>query len=114
MGEAAPPLWDLNKIAVLQDGQVYDEYTPRNEELYGFDEISKEKYHPECVRELFAEYQRLVLRNRFLYHHVWVNHFFKGEIERQAPQPNRAKKKGMSETAYFHFTSPAAEYAGEE
>lgn len=81
MGEAAPPLWDLNKIAVLQDGQVYD--------AKSFDEISKEKYHSECVRELFAEYQRLVLRNRFLYHHVWVNHFFKGEIERQAPQPNR-------------------------
>lgn len=35
-------------------GQVDDEYTPWNEELYGFDEISKEKYHSECTRELFA------------------------------------------------------------
>lgn len=105
-------LWDLNKIAGLPIyGQVYDEYTPWNEELYGFDEISKEKYHSECARELFAKYKRLALRNQYtkVDHHVWVNHFFKGEIERQAPQPNRAKKKGMSETAYFHSTtSPAA------
>lgn len=33
-------LWDLNQIAGLPIyGQVYDEYTPWNEELYGFDEI---------------------------------------------------------------------------
>lgn len=96
----------------LTYGQVYDVLkNPWNEELYGFDEISKEKSHSECARELFAKYQRLALRNQYtkVDHHVWVNHFFKGEIERQAPQPNRAKKKGMSETAYFHSTtSPAA------
>lgn len=82
-------LWDLKKIAGLPIyGQVYDEYTPWNEELYGFDEISKEKYHSECARELFAKYQRLALRNQYtkVDHHVWVNHFFKGEIERQAPR----------------------------
>lgn len=68
-------LWDLKKIAGLPIyGQVYDEYTPWNEELYGFDEISKEKYHSECARELFAKYQRLALRNQYtkVDHHVWV------------------------------------------
>jgi hypothetical protein len=59
-------LWDLKKIAGLPIyGQVYDEYTPWNEELYGFDEISKEKYHSECARELFAKYKRLALRNQY-------------------------------------------------
>lgn len=68
-------LWDLKKIAGLPIyGQVYDEYTPWNEELYGFDEISKEKYHSECARELFAKYQRLARSNQYtkVYHHVWV------------------------------------------
>jgi hypothetical protein len=41
----------LEEIAGLPIySQVYDEYTPWNEELYGFDEILKEKYHSECAR----------------------------------------------------------------
>lgn len=47
---------------------------PGNVKLYGLDEISKEKYHSECVRELFAKYQRLALRNQYtkVDHHLWV------------------------------------------
>ncbi len=99
-------LWDLKKIAGLPIyGQVYDEYTPWNEELYGFDEISKEKYHSECARELFAKYQRLALRNQYtkVDHHVWVNHFFKGEIERQAPRGRRKARPEWDFPVLFRF-----------
>lgn len=82
-------LWDLKKIAGLpiygqgKKNVVNLEWRVRVVRLR---RDFEREVPSECARELFAKYQRLVLCNQYtkVDHHVWVNHFFKGEIERQA------------------------------